>query len=194
MYNKVAIIGTAFGNIEDTVKERCCELGKWLSKNNFLIITGACPGISYLVAKEAINNGGKVIGYSPGQNKEEHDKLFNFPNDGFSDLIFLRSKYEVNEVYFRRSLNVIHEADIVISIDGGRGTMSELFLATFFSKKIICTDFSIGATKEFIKIHKQLEKSKIMYGEEIVIARDIEEIKTKIMQLSKKGEINECQY
>ena len=188
MYNKVAIIGTAFGDIEDNIKEKCCELGKWLSKNNFLIITGACPGISYWVAKSAIDNKGNVIGYSPGQDIKEHCNLFNFPNDGFSELKFLKNKYETNEVYFRRSLEVIHDADIVVSIDGGRGTMSELFLATFFSKKIICANFSRGATKEFIELHNQLEKNKIQYGEEMVVAKDLNEIKEKILYFVSRKE------
>lgn len=188
MYNKVAIIGTAFGNIENTVKEKCYELGKWLSENNLLVITGSCPGISYWVANGVINNGGKVIGYSPGRNMEEHCNFFKFPNDGFNQLDFLKDKYEINEVYFRRSINAIHEADIVVSIDGGRGTMSELFLATFFSKKIICANFSIGATKEFIKLHKYLQKANIHYGEEMLIANDLEEIKEKILSFVSRKE------
>ena len=188
MYEKVAIIGTAFGDIENEIKEKCYELGKWLSEDNFKIITGACPGISYWVAKGAIDNRGHVIGYSPGNDIKEHCKLFNFPNDGFSELRFLKNKYEINEVYFRRSLKVIHDADIVVSIEGGRGTMSELFLATFFAKKIICANFSKGATKKFIKLHNQLEKSKIQYGEEIIVAKDVNEIKEKILDFVSRKE------
>ena len=90
---------------------------------------------------------------------------------------FIKEKYEINEVYFRRSINAIHNADIVVSIDGGRGTMSELFLA------IICADFSEGATKEFIKIHHYLKNVNIEYGEEVLIAKNLEDIKNIIKKL-----------
>lgn len=183
MYNKIAIIGTAFGKIEDTLKTNCYELGKWLSENKFLVITGSCPGISYFVSKGVINNGGKVIGYTPARDIEEHCDFYKFPNDGFSKLEFFKEKYEINEVYFRRSINAIHHADIVVSIDGGRGTMSELFLATFFSKKIICASFLGGATKEFLKLHEYLKKINIEYGEEVLIAKDLEDIKKKIIKI-----------
>ena len=183
MCKKIAIIGTAFGEIENSLKTNCYELGKWLAENKYIVLTGACPGISYYVGDGAVKNGGEVIGYSPAKNISEHCDLYKFPNEGYSKLEFLKENYEVNEVYFRRSINAIHNADIVVSINGGRGTLSELFLASFFSKKIICAEFSEGVTKEFIKIHNYLENIDIEYGEELLIAKDLEEIKEKIIKL-----------
>ena len=189
MKNKIAVIGNAFGDIDSNLKNKCYELGNWLSKNQFLVITGACPGIPYYVAKGTIENGGKVIGYTPATNIEEHCNKFNFPNDGFNELKFLNDDYGINEVYFRRSLDAIHEADIVISICGGKGTLSELFLATFFAKKIICANFSCGATKEFIDIHRNLKNENITYGEDLIIANDIEEIKREILNNINRNEV-----
>ena len=183
MCKKIAIIGTSFGKIDDTLKINCFELGKWLAENKYLVITGACPGISYYVGDGVIKNGGKVKGYTPAKDITEHCNLYKFPNEGYSELEFIKEKYEINEVYFRRSINAIHNADIVVSLDGGRGTMSELFLATFFSKKIICADFSEGATKEFIKIHHYLKNVNIEYGEEVLIAKNLEDIKNIIKNL-----------
>ena len=186
MVKKIAIIGTAFGSIDDDLISKCYELGEWISANKLITITGACPGISYYVAKASLKNGGEVIGYSPGRNLEEHINSFNFPSEGFSKLKFVKEKYEINEVYFRRSLDVIHMADIVISIDGGRGTMSELFLATFFAKKIICVSFSGGATKEYIKIYKHLKDINISYGEKLLVATSLEDIKKEILNFINK--------
>lgn len=186
MIKKVAIIGTAFGNIDDDLINKCYELGEWISANKLITITGACPGISYYVAKGSLKNGGEVIGYSPGRNLEEHINSFNFPSDGFSELKFLKEKYAINEVYFRRSLDVIHTADIVISIGGGRGTMSELFLATFFAKKIICVSFSGGMTKEYINMYEHLKDMNINYGEKLLVVDSIEDIKKKILNLINK--------
>ena len=53
----------------------------------------------------------------------------------------------------------------------------------FFSKKIICADFSEGATKEFIKIHHYLKNVNIEYGEEVLIAKNLEDIKNIIKKL-----------
>lgn len=186
MEKKIAIIGTAFGKINTELINQCYELGKWISTNKLIMVTGACPGISYYIAKSSLENGGKVIGYSPARSLEEHINRFNFPNDGFSELFFLTDEYAINEVYFRRSINVIHEADIVISISGGRGTMSELFLATFFAKKIICANFSGGASKEYINIYKSLKDINLNYGEEVLIADNLDDIKKEILKFMNK--------
>lgn len=188
MNNRIAIIGTASGDINDSLKNECRELGQWLAKSELLVVTGAGPGIPYYVGQSVVDNGGNVIGYSPGTKKEEHISKFHFPRYGFNELRFLTRKYNINEVYFRRSLNIIHDADIVIGIGGGKGTISELFLATFFSKKIICASFAMGSSQEYIKIYKYLREINITYGERILVANNLEEIKMGILSFMNKNE------
>ena len=64
---------------DETININCFDLGICLSEIMFLVITGACPGISYYVGDGVIKNGGKVKGYTPAKDISKHCNLYKFP-------------------------------------------------------------------------------------------------------------------
>jgi len=65
-----------FGSAEEEKKalRKAEELGRELSKHNFIIITGAADGVPYQVASTAAKLGSEVWGYTPATSFEKEPK------------------------------------------------------------------------------------------------------------------------
>lgn len=168
-----AVIGTAFGNIGSDLQKECEKLGYFLAKKKMRIITGACPGIPYFVGRGAITINGEVIGYSPAISMEQHLKKYNFTLDGCSKIEYMSKEYEINEVFLIRSIDMLREADVVISIEGGRGTYGELQMSLCMGKKLICC-VAYGGISQKIKALSRFA-AEYNFGGEIYIVKSIQD-------------------
>src|SRR3989344_6883552 len=73
MKPKIAICGSAVYPDPEIIP-KLKELAYVLWERNVTVVTGAAPGIPFVVAKEAYRLGSEVIGYSPSYHLEGHLK------------------------------------------------------------------------------------------------------------------------
>ncbi|MBU3934904.1 hypothetical protein KKC00_03020 [Patescibacteria group bacterium] len=139
---KVAIYGSAVsvGASDGAAIKYAREIGKLLAEHGHIIITGACLGVPFEAATAAFNAGGKVIGYSPAINKEDHKIRFDNPVECFTELIFIPQNYEhaQNKIacYKYRNISTAMNCDKAIIIGGRCGTLDEFIKAYEFGKEI----------------------------------------------------------
>jgi hypothetical protein len=161
----------------------CYDLGAWLAENNVSLMTGACSGVPYYVGKGAVDNGGRVIGYSPAVDNQEHLEKFDFPTDGCSEIYYLEGEYSKNDAFLIRSMQMMEASDLVISLYGNWGTLNELVFSVFSGKKIITAAFLGGASDIFSGVFKTLDsQGAYHYGAKLLVANTVHDLKSIIKE------------
>ena len=128
----IAIISSASN---DAVTENKKIISQLLSeiKKNFqepVIMTGGSLGIPGEVVKQATELHTPTVCYSPDLNAENHEKR----HDNLSTHYFSTVHYIPG--FTARSLQMIHDADGVILLNGRIGTLSEFTIALEEGKKV----------------------------------------------------------
>ncbi len=130
---KVGVFGSAVG-ASDEVMEKARELGLELARREVIIITGACSGIPYEVAKTAFDaNKTPVWGFSPTRSWREQkeftpdDDLQMYEHPGRLIFVprgyFLASDTSVAQKYRNVTSTATCDAGIIVS--GRIGTLNE---------------------------------------------------------------------
>ncbi len=161
---KIAICGASLPPFDKNILKKAYEIGKEIATNNHILRFGGCWGYPYEAAKGAFENKGKVIAISPGKDKEEHVKKYNFPTDNFTEAEYTGLGIP------DRNIPLIVNSDAAIIISGQIGTLNEFTLA-FHQKKIIgVLEGSGGITniiKEIVEICKKVgEEDNVVYEKE----------------------------
>lgn len=121
---KKKIIGVCGGAIiSETNYQIAFNLGKKLAIANYIVVCGGKGGTMEAVCKGVKNNGGTTIGILPSDNNSEANP--------YVDIIIPTGLGEL------RNKIIINTADLVITIDGGAGTLNEISLAWKANKPII---------------------------------------------------------
>ncbi|MES2971043.1 MAG: hypothetical protein V4702_01850 [Patescibacteria group bacterium] len=128
---KIGVFGSVAGDM-NTALPRAKELGNILAKysDSIIIITGACTGLPYIVAKEAHDAGVEVWGFSATLDKDSQNALH--PNDDntiYDQIFYVESDFKFassQRVNFKYR-NVLSTAtcDAGIFISGRWGTLNE---------------------------------------------------------------------
>jgi len=126
---KIAICGSGLGENKEILK-KAKEIGKEIAKSNNILLTGGGTGYPYSSVRGAILENGKVICYSPANNKEDHINKYNFPFEESAEYIFTGKGIP------GRNLDLIQNADAIILIGGKIGTLNEFTIAFVYNKKI----------------------------------------------------------
>lgn len=147
---KIGIFG---GNIKsnDEMVEKVRRLAERLSHYDIILITGACSGIPYIVAKYIANKGKDVWGFSSEINEKNqvavhkhevdiYNKIFYIPMN-YRDLFFKEKNKSARDDFsarlrFRTILSTIH-CDGAIIIGGRWGTMNEFTNMLYYKNKIV---------------------------------------------------------
>jgi len=158
----------------------CEKLGKFLAGEKIEVLTGACRGFPYYVGKAAIQNGGRVIGYSPASNLNEHTDKYKFPADGVTDLVFnSEQKESFSENFMKRSIDMVPFSDVVIALGGSWGTYFELLLSFMYRRTIILVEQFEGAVKAFENTFEFFGKRDINpdvhFGPKIIRVKNIDQ-------------------
>ncbi|HDS11549.1 MAG TPA: hypothetical protein ENN77_01445 [Candidatus Wirthbacteria bacterium] len=157
---KIGVMGSASGELLDHHLKNAYLLGKAIADNGCICVTGACPGLPYETAKGVKENGGLVVGISPGLSLDEHLYKYHSPIDYCDVLIFTGSGL------MGREISNIRSCDIVIIIGGRSGTLGEFSIA-YDEGKLIGVLTKTGGIADFItEIEKVIRKntgSKIVY-------------------------------
>ena len=120
---KVGVMGGATGTIAKAHLDKAHRLGRAIAKSGCVLITGACPGLPLAAACGAKQEGGMVVGISPGLSLDEHVFKYHSPAEFHDVLIFTGSGLMGREIVNIRS------SDIVVIIGGRSGTLGELAIA-----------------------------------------------------------------
>lgn len=120
---KIGVMGAATGAITTQQMIKARELGRAIARNGCVLITGACPGLPLAAACGAREEGGMVVGISPGLSLDEHVGKYHSPTQFHDVLIFTGSGLMGREVVNIRS------SDIVVIVGGRSGTLGELAIA-----------------------------------------------------------------
>lgn len=120
---KVGVMGGATGVLSKEHLDKAHELGRAIAQNGAILITGGCGGLPLGAACGAKQEGGLVVGISPGLSLDEHIGKYGSPTEFHDVLIFTGSGLMGREVVNIRS------SDIVVIIGGRSGTLGELAIS-----------------------------------------------------------------
>lgn len=99
------------------------ELGKALSREGAILITGGLEGVMEAASKGAKEEGGLVLGILPGFSPEEANAWVDIP--------------VVTGMGEARNLIIVRTARVIVAIGGEYGTLSEMAFALKMRKPVI---------------------------------------------------------
>ena len=137
----IAVCGASIPPFDKNILKKAYEIGKEIAANNNILRFGGCWGYPYEAAKGAFENKGKVIAVSPGKDREEHFKKYNFPTNNFTEAEYTGLGIP------GRNIPLIANSDAAIIISGQIGTLNEFTLAFHQKKSIGVLEGSGGITK-----------------------------------------------
>ncbi len=119
----VSVVGGDLGTCEDEDCEMAREIGRGIAKLGAILVCGGRGGVMEASCKGAKEEGGTTIGILPSGDRDEKNDYVDY---GI-----------VTGMGIMRNALVVLNGDIVVAIDGGYGTLSEIALATKYDKKIL---------------------------------------------------------
>jgi uncharacterized protein (TIGR00725 family) len=120
---KIGVMGGATGIMSRDLLERAHALGRAIARSGCILVTGGCPGLPLASACGAKEEGGFVLGISPGLSLDEHVHKYGSPTDFHDVLVFTGSGLMGREVVNIRT------SDVVVIIGGRSGTLGELAIS-----------------------------------------------------------------
>ena len=130
---QVVVIG---GSDETQYNKDAYKIGKYIAQKNCSLLSGGRGGVMKAVSKGAYDEGGVVVGILPGDDFSEANEYCT---------IVIPSGIG----YARNSMNIL-SADIIISLGGKAGTLSELAYAWHYRKPVIACSFTGGWSKKIV--------------------------------------------
>lgn len=174
---KIGIFCSASENIDRMYFESALQIGKWMGETNrTLIYGGANLGLMECIAGAVKESGGTVVGVVPSK-LEENGKV---------------SKY-LDQVIHTQNLSdrkdiITKEADILVALPGGVGTLDEIFHVIaaasigYHQKKVIFYN-EYGFYNELLKTLNTLEGkgfARQPFSTYYEVATTLDELKEKI--------------
>ena len=174
----IGVMGSAGGELDPEVRERCYQLGRAIAKAGCVLITGACPGLPYDSARGTKDGGGLSVGISPALSRSEHVKKYESPVDAYDVIIYTGSGLMGREVHN------IHSSDIVIICGGRSGTLGEFCIAFDEGKLIGVLAGSGGMADQLDSIVPKLGKST---GSQLLFEKDPERLVERCIEQYRAG-------
>lgn len=178
---KIAISGAAeTGHCGPNALELTKELGREVSRQGAVLITGATTGAPYWAAIGAKEAGGFVIGLSPASSETEHVKKYRLPVDYHDMIVYTGFGYSGRNLFLTRS------ADAIIVSCGRIGTINEFTNAFEDNKPIGVLTGDGWATDDII--HKIIDAAHRGSGK-VVYDGDPKRLVEKIIVLIRKEKL-----
>lgn len=142
---KIAVIGTSFKTwrkpFSPAVLEKTREVGRILAKKDVVLTSGGGNGLPWEATRTyKLAGGAKSIGYVGAVNAGDFAKRYtDVDSSVFDELKFLEEqylRYSNPHDFLMRELRLIEEADGVIVLQGGSGTLSEVSFALQYKKPL----------------------------------------------------------
>jgi uncharacterized protein (TIGR00725 family) len=126
-YKQVVVIGSSD---ENNYTDTAYRIGLHIAKKGWVLISGGRGGIMEAASRGASDGNGIAIGILPGTGRDEANKYCN---------IIIPTG-----IGYARNLTNVLSGDVIVSIGGKSGTLSELAYAWQFGKPVILCKFSGG--------------------------------------------------
>jgi predicted Rossmann-fold nucleotide-binding protein len=168
MKPKIGIFGSAAGDLTNIIPI-ARELGDCLSKQDVVLITGACNGLPYEVVSTAAQKGSEIWGFSQSANKADQEKTVHHDTEIYTKLFYVPKDYAfINDLFVSRKYrNVSSTAhcDAGIIISGRWGSLNEFTNLYDMGKVIGVLTGTGGVADELETLNKKIHKP----GKAIVI-------------------------
>jgi predicted Rossmann-fold nucleotide-binding protein len=173
------------------------ELGKILARYHCIVITGACSGMPYIVAREAAQHGAEVWGFTPELNVEAQRRAY--PNDDitiYTQLLYVPPNYKelfrtnpasealdlAGRLKYRNVISTIN-SDAGIIISGGWGTLNEFTNLIYDGKPIGVLIGTGGLADELPALYPRLRKKSQSV---VVFEHDPEKLVAELITIHEK--------
>lgn len=165
MKYKLGIFGSSAGDMA-AVMPKAIELGKSLQNyaDQFILITGACPGLPYAVIAEAAASGIEIWGFSSSLNLESQQR--EYPDDDtsiYTKLIYVPADYPFanSDRACKKYRNVISTAscDAGIIISGRWGSLNEFTNLIDMQKTVGVLTGTGGIADELPALSQKISKA-----------------------------------
>ncbi len=153
-YRQVVVIGSSD---VDKYTNEAYRIGRHIAQKGWVLISGGRGGIMEAASRGANDGNGIAIGILPGYTGDEANKYCN---------IIIPSG-----IGYARNLTNILSGDVIVSIGGKSGTLSELAYAWQFGKPVILCKFSGGWSEKLSG--SPIDDRK---GSEMYVADSVEEV------------------
>lgn len=121
---KICVSGAAeTGHCGLDALEKAKELGREITRQGLVLVTGATTGFPLWVAMGVKESGGISIGFSPAASEKEHVEVYKLPIDYMDLIIYTGFGYSGRDLLLTRSV------DAVICGCGRIGTIHEFTIA-----------------------------------------------------------------
>jgi uncharacterized protein (TIGR00725 family) len=118
---RIGIIGA--GDCTSEGYEAAFEIGKRVAERGAILVCGGLGGVMEAGAKGAVEAGGLTVGILPGVSADEANA-------------FIRIPLPTGMGHARNAL-VVRASNVLIAVEGGYGTLSEIALALKMGKPVI---------------------------------------------------------
>ncbi|HOJ50206.1 MAG TPA: TIGR00725 family protein [Spirochaetota bacterium] len=133
------------------------EIGAFIAKKNWVLITGGRSGVMRSACKGAIDNNGLTVSIIPDSNIESSNE--------YSSIVIATG------IGFARNYTNALSCDIAVVVGGGAGTLSEITYLWLADKPIIACSFVPGVSKEYAGKNIDYRKNS-----PIIDAKNIDEV------------------
>ncbi len=117
----VAVVGA--GDASDTLYEKAREIGRLVAGRGGVVVCGGLFGVMEAAARGATEAGGVAIGILPGEDRERANRYLSYS--------------VATGMGQARNLAVVCSGDVVISVGGEYGTLSEIGLALKIGRSVV---------------------------------------------------------
>ena len=125
---QVVVIGGS--KVSRQTEKTAYNIGKEIALRNLVLISGGRSGVMKAASQGAKEHNGLVVGILPGTRFDEANN--------YCDIVIPTG------IGYARNLTNILSADLVISVEGSCGTLTELAYAWQYDKKIVACSFTGG--------------------------------------------------
>jgi len=117
----IAVVGA--GSCTTEVEFLAAEVGREIARRGAILVCGGLGGVMEAAARGARKAGGRTIGILPGPSTGDANPYIDFPI--------------ATNMGQARNAVIVQTADVLISIAGGYGTLSEIAMALKIGKKVV---------------------------------------------------------
>ncbi len=149
---RITVIGSS-GNISAEIDAIAEELGKELARSGAIIITGGRDGVMEAVSRGAKNANGVTVGILP-----------QFNDDAANPYVDISIPTGLG--FGRNYINVV-SSDVIISLAGSGGTLSEIGYALALQKRLILLKGTGGVTDMIINNLSLFESAKVFVAKNV---------------------------
>ncbi len=153
---KKPIIGVLGGsNCTRDIAKKAETIGRLIAEGNARLVCGGLDGVMKYSCKGAKSAGGLTIGILPGIERSDANEFVDIPI--------------ATGINIARNVIIINTADILIAVDGGYGTLSEIAFALNLEKPVIALDTwyveTAGKVDDelFFRVHSPEEAVKLAF-------------------------------